>query len=285
VFVYDHLDVDHLRWGIAKAEGRGALIVTHSVFPLDGDVAPLTQIVELAQRRRLRLMVDEGHGIGMLGDGGRGALAQFDLEDQVDVIAGTLGHALGSYGGFVACHRTMADYLLNASRTLQFSSAPSPPAAAAALAALTLLDERPQLVSRLGASASVLRDELERHGFYFDPIPTAILSIPLGDAALANDVCDATLKHRVLTEAVCPPVVPEIKSRLRLTVMASHRREELADAAGIVADACLGAGFEPGVLDEYVDEDKGALTDPQATQLFDVYEPTPGIFDVERLAA
>jgi glycine C-acetyltransferase/8-amino-7-oxononanoate synthase len=285
VFVYDHLDMDHLHWGIAKAEGRGALIVTHSVFPLDGDVAPLPELIQLAERRRLRLMVDEGHGIGMLGDGGRGALAQFGLEDQVDVIVGTLGHTLGSYGGFVACHHEMADYLLNASRTLQFSSAPSPPAAAAALAALTMLEGRPQLVSKLTANAAVLRNELEKHGFYFDPIPTAILSIPLGDAALANRVCDATLRRRVLAEAVCPPIVAEIKSRLRLTVMASHRREELTDAAGVVADACLAAGFEPGVLDEYLDEDESAVIDPQATQLFDVYEPTPGIFDVERLAA
>jgi glycine C-acetyltransferase/8-amino-7-oxononanoate synthase len=284
VFVYDHLDVDHLRWGIAKAEGRAALIVTHSVFPLDGDIAPLPQIVELAQRRRLRLMVDEGHGIGILGDGGRGALARFDLEDQVDVIVGTLGHALGSYGGFVACHREMADYLLNASRTLQFSSAPSPPAAAAALAALTLLDGRPQLVSKLGANAAVVREELERHGFYFDPIPTAILSIPVGDPGLANRVCDRTLKHGVLIEAVSPPIVPAIKSRLRLTVVASHRREELTDAAATVADACLAAGFDPGEA-FITDEIEDPAFDPRPTELFDVAQPAPGIFDVERLAA
>jgi glycine C-acetyltransferase/8-amino-7-oxononanoate synthase len=281
VFVYDHLDVDHLRWGIGKAEARGALIVTHSVFPIDGDLAPLAEIVELAQRRELRLVVDEGHGIGMLGDGGRGALAQLDLEDQVDVIVGTLGHALGSYGGFVACHRGMADYLLNASRTLQFSSAPSPPAAAAALAALTLLEQRPQLVSKLRANASLLRSELELHGFYFDPGETAIFSIPLGDPGFATGVCEATLKRGVLTESVCPPTVPAISSRLRLTVMASHRQDELRGAAGVVADACLAAGFEPDAQ-----EDGAAVVEPQpSSERFGVTRRSSGIFDVERLAA
>ena len=91
VFVYEHCDAEHLEWGIAQAEGRGALIVTDSVFSMDGDVAPLEEIVELAQRHRLRTLVDEAHALGVLGPGGRGALAEAGLEDQVDVIVGTLG--------------------------------------------------------------------------------------------------------------------------------------------------------------------------------------------------
>ena len=101
VFVYDHCDPEHLAWGIEKAEGRGALIVTDSVFSMDGDVAPLAEIVELAQRHGLRTVVDEAHGTGALGPGGRGAVAEAGLEDEVDVIVGTLGKALGSYGAFV----------------------------------------------------------------------------------------------------------------------------------------------------------------------------------------
>ncbi len=108
VFVYDHCDPEHLEWGIRQAEGRGALIVTDSVFSMDGDVAPLAEIVELAQRYSLRTLVDEAHATGVLGPGGRGALAEAGLEDQVDVIVGTLGKALGSYGAFVACDRAMA---------------------------------------------------------------------------------------------------------------------------------------------------------------------------------
>src|SRR5205807_7128675 len=126
---------------------------------------PLQEIVQVAQRRRLRLLVDEAHATGALGPGGRGALAEAGLEDQVDVIVGTLGKALGSYGAFVACDREMADYLLNCARTFIFSTAPSPPAAAGALAALDLLEERPELVSKLRANSAALRAALADEGF------------------------------------------------------------------------------------------------------------------------
>src|SRR3984957_6758085 len=165
VFVYDHCDVEHLAWGIAEAEGRGALIVTDSVFSMDGDVAPLRELVELAQRRRVRLVVDDAHGTGALGPGGRGAVAEAGVEDEVDVIVGTLGKSLGSYGAFVACDRKLARYLVNASRTFIFSTAPPPPAVAGALAALDELEQRPERVRKLASNAAALRDELDRQGF------------------------------------------------------------------------------------------------------------------------
>ncbi len=164
VFVYDHRDTEHLEWGIVQAEGRGALIVTESVFSTDGDVAPLPEIVELAQRHRLRTLVDETHAIGVLGPGGCGALAAAGIEDQVDVIVGTLGAALGSYGGFVACDRAVARYLVNAARTLIFSTAPPPPAVAAALAALGLLEDRPRRVEKLLANGAALRAAARQRG-------------------------------------------------------------------------------------------------------------------------
>ncbi len=150
VFVYDHCDPEHLEWGIGHAEGRGALIVTDSVFSMDGDVAPLAEIVTLAQRFGLRTVVDDAHGTGTLGPGGRGALAEAGLEDQVDVIVGTLGKALGAYGAFVACDQTMSRYLVNAARTFVFSTALPPPAVAGALAALELLQEKPRRVVEAG---------------------------------------------------------------------------------------------------------------------------------------
>src|ERR1700744_938304 len=165
VFVYDHCDPEHLAWGLAQAHGRGALIVTDAVFSTDGDVAPLEEIVELAHQHRVRVLVSESHSIGALGPGGRGALAELGLEDQVDVIVGTLGKALGSYGAFVACDRMMTNYLLNAARTFIFSTASPPPAMAAALAALELLEERPRLVAKLAANAAELRSALESEGF------------------------------------------------------------------------------------------------------------------------
>lgn len=277
VFVYDHCDVEHLRWGIAKVEGRAALVVTESVFSIGGDVAPLSEIVELAKRRRLRVMVDEGNGVGTLGPEGRGALAQLGLEDQVDAIIGTLGCALASYGGFVACHREMADYLLNASRTLQFSAAPSPPAASAALAALSLLEQRPQLVARLRANALLLRDEL---GLAGAQPPTAIVSIPVGDAALAGRLADAALHRGVLVDPVGPPVVPAAASRIRLTVMASHRRGELLDAAEALADASLAVGFDPAAV-AFDAPDFALPSDESSVERALEARPSSQIFDVE----
>ncbi|MBA2440206.1 MAG: 8-amino-7-oxononanoate synthase, partial [Thermoleophilaceae bacterium] len=120
-FVYAHRDVEHLAWGLEQAGGRGSLIVTDGVFSMDGDLAPLPEIVELAQRHDARVMVDEAHGTGAVGPEGRGAVAAAGLEDEVDLVVGTLGKALGSYGAYVCCERRMAKYLTNTARTLIFS--------------------------------------------------------------------------------------------------------------------------------------------------------------------
>jgi 8-amino-7-oxononanoate synthase len=163
-FVYGHLDADHLEWGLRQAEGRGSLIVTDGVFSMDGDVAPLTEIVELAQRYDARVMVDEAHGTGVLGPEGRGAVAAEGLEDEVDLIVGTLGKALGSYGAYVCCDQQMARYLVNTARTLIFSTALPPPAVAAAMAALELLREQPRRVEKLRRNGAVLREALHENG-------------------------------------------------------------------------------------------------------------------------
>jgi len=125
-FVYEHCDVEHLAWGLEQAGGRGSLIVTDGVFSMDGDLAPLPEIVELAKRHDARVMVDEAHGTGAVGPDGRGAVAAAGLEDEVDLIVGTLGKALGSYGAYVCCDRRMAKYLVNTARTLIFSTAIGP---------------------------------------------------------------------------------------------------------------------------------------------------------------
>jgi 8-amino-7-oxononanoate synthase len=245
-FVYEHADVEHLAWGVAQAEGRAALIVTDSVFSMDGDVAPLGELVELAQRHRVRLVVDEAHATGTLGPGGRGALAEAGLEDQVDVIVGTLGKALGAYGAFAACDRQMARYLINSARTFIFSTAPPPPAVAGALAALELLQERPRRVDRLRSNAGVLRSELGREGFGVGGSRTHIMPLVVGDPALAVEMCEKALARGVFAQAIRPPTVPPMTSRLRLAVMASHREEELRTAARTLAQAARAAGFEPG---------------------------------------
>ena len=277
MFAYDHCDVEHLAWGIRQADGRGALVVTDSVFSVDGDVAPLLEVAEVTARHRLRLVVDESRGIGALGPGGRGALADTGLEDHVDVIVGTLGNALGSFGGFVACDRPMARYLVSAARTLQFSAAPSPPAVGGALAALDVLQQRPRLVDRLRANASALREELSLEGFDMSDSPTQILSIVVGDARRAVRICEAALERGVFAQTVRPPAVAAGWSRLRLAVMASHRAEELRVAARILGQVARAAGFEPAPAVEPSVE-VAAIDEPRL-------QPSRGVFDFEARAA
>jgi len=244
-FVYDHCDVDHLEWGLRQAEGRGALIVTDGVFSMDGDLAPLHEIVGLAQRYDARVMVDEAHGTGCIGPGGRGLVAREGLEDDVDVIVGTLGKALGSYGAYVLCDETMAKYLINTARTLIFSTALPPPAVAAAIAALELLREQPRRVEKLQRNSRVLREALSESGM---PVPdgeTPIVPLIVGDPAAAVAASDRALERGVFAQAIRPPTVPAGSSRLRLAVMASHTKSELREAARVLAGALPAHAREP----------------------------------------
>jgi glycine C-acetyltransferase/8-amino-7-oxononanoate synthase len=243
-FVYDHCDMDHLEWGLQEAAGRGALIVSDSVFSMDGDIAPLEEIVELGERYDARVMVDEAHGTGCLGPGGRGAVADAGLEDEVDILVGTLGKALGSYGAYACCNRRMADFLVNRARTLIFSTALPPPAVAGAMAALELLIEQPDRAQKLQRNAQVLRDALAEHGVEAGGSETQIVPLVVGDAGAAMDACEHALERGVFAQAIRPPTVPEGTSRLRLAVMAAHTEAELRRAAGVLASA-LRAGASP----------------------------------------
>jgi glycine C-acetyltransferase/8-amino-7-oxononanoate synthase len=244
-FVYDHADVEHLAWGLEQAAGRGALIVTDGVFSMDGDVAPLPEIVELAQAYDVRVVVDEAHGTGALGPGGRGAVAEAGLEDQVDIVVGTLGKALGAYGAYAACDNVMAQYLVNTARPLIFSTALPPPAVAGALAALELLEEQPRRVRKLQLAGDLLRSELENQGFDTGASSTQIVPLMVGDAAEAMRACELALEQGVFAQAIRPPTVPAGTSRLRLAVMASHTKTELRTAAHVLGKAMLAAGVGP----------------------------------------
>jgi 8-amino-7-oxononanoate synthase len=245
-FVYRHADVEHLAWGLREAEGRGALIVTDSVFSMDGDVAPLAEIVDLADRYGGRVMVDEAHGTGCVGPGGRGAVAEAGVEGEVDVIVGTLSKALGAYGAFAACDQDLSQLLINSARPFIFSTAPPPPAAAGALAALELLIEQPQRIDKLQANADVLREELARERFDVSGSTTQIVPLVVGEAKQAMRICELAIERGIFAQAIRPPTVPEGTSRLRLAVMASHSRAELREAAQVLGRAALQAGWRPG---------------------------------------
>jgi glycine C-acetyltransferase/8-amino-7-oxononanoate synthase len=235
--VYRHGDAEHAAYLLRGARGRRAVIVTDSVFSMDGDVAPLAELVELAREHRAALVVDEAHGTGCLGEDGRGAVAAAGLDGEVDVVVGTLGKALGSYGAYAACSSTTARWLVNRARSLIFSTAPPPPALAAAGAALDVLAAEPWRVRRLQSNAAVLRAELAIVGF--DPPRSATQIIPLvvGDAHTAVALSEAALREGVFAQAIRPPTVPDGTSRLRLAVMAAHEPAELRRAASTLARA------------------------------------------------
>ena len=263
-FVYDHCDTDHLEWGLREAGGRGALIVTDGVFSMDGDIAPLTKIVEIAQRYDARVMVDDAHGLGALGPGGRGSVADAGLEDEVDIVVGTLGKSLGSYGAYACMSRTMTKYLINTARTLIFSTALSPPAVAAAGAALDLLIEDPRRVDRLQRNAKIMREALAGHGMATGDSTTQVLPLVVGAADDAVRVCERALEKGIFAQAIRPPTVPEGSSRLRLAVMASHTRLDVDEVPGSSSDRARAVGGDPPTPISVA-----ALREPDRSRIFD----------------
>jgi glycine C-acetyltransferase/8-amino-7-oxononanoate synthase len=235
--VYRHRDAEHAAHLLRAARGRRAVIVTDSVFSMDGDVAPLVSLVEVARQHGAALVVDEAHGTGCCGEAGRGAVAAAGLEGEVDVIVGTLGKALGSYGAYAACSATTARWLVNRARSLIFSTAPPPPALAAADAALDVLEAEPWRVQRLQTNAAVLRAELALAGFETPNSTTQIVPLVVGDAHSAVALTEAALEQGVFAQAIRPPTVPAGTSRLRLAVMATHEPGELRRAARVLARA------------------------------------------------
>jgi 8-amino-7-oxononanoate synthase len=233
-FVYRHGDVEHLAWGLREAKERAALIVTDGVFSMDGDLAPLAELAPLARDHGCRLMVDEAHATGAVGPGGRGSVAAADLSGEVDLVVGTLGKALGSYGAYVCADRELTDYLINTARSFVFSTAPPPPSVAASLAALDLLESHPHRVERLAENATTLRTALATEGLTVGGSSTQIVPVEVGDAARTMELCERVLERGVFAQGIRPPTVPKGRSRLRFTVMATHRAGELERAARLV---------------------------------------------------
>ncbi len=236
-FIYRHRDVEHLAWGLNQAGDRAALIVTDGLFSMDGDVAPLGWLLELARRHGATLMVDDAHAVGAFGPGGRGTVAAAGLEGEVDIVVGTLGKALGSYGAYVACSKPLRELLTNSARTLIFSTGLPPACVAAAEAALAVIEAEPERVERLQENAAVLRAALRERGIEPGKARSQIVPVLIGDPARAVAACARALEAGVFAQAIRPPTVPEGTSRLRLAVMSEHRPADLRKAAAVIADA------------------------------------------------
>ena len=241
--VYRHNDPEHLESLLRAADGTPSLIVTDGVFSMDGDVAPLAELLELARRYGARLMVDEAHATGAIGPGGRGAVAAAGLSGDVDVVVGTLGKALGSYGAYVCANAETVEYLVNRARPFIFSTAPPPPAVGAARAALGVLEAEPERVERLAANARALREALAAEGLVATASTTQIVPIEVGEAEPTMALCERALERGVFAQGIRPPTVPEGSSRLRFTVMATHEPDELRRAAHQVGEAAREIGL------------------------------------------
>jgi glycine C-acetyltransferase/8-amino-7-oxononanoate synthase len=235
--VYRHRDLEHLAWSLQDAGGRPALIVTDGVFSMDGDLAPLRELYELARRHGARLLVDEAHATGAIGPGGRGTVREAGLAGEPGVVVvGTLGKALGSYGAYVCADLDTVDYLINAARPFVFSTAPPPAAVGAAAEALSILRAEPERVEALRRNAGVLREALVREGLAVGS-ETQILPIQVGEAEPTMRLCELLLERGVFAQGIRPPTVPEGTSRLRLTVMSTHAPEDLEAAARTIGEA------------------------------------------------
>lgn len=241
-FVYEHADPEHLEWGIREKGRRSSLIVTDALFSMDGDFAPLAELADLAERYDCRLMVDEAHSVGTMGPNGQGAVAAAGLEEQVDVLVGTLGKAFGSYGAYVCGDGELVELLVNTARSFIFSTAIGPPAIGAAAAALEIVITEQERVERLERNAHLLRQALADEGFDVARRGSHIIPLPVGEAAAAVSLCEGALERGVFAQAIRPPTVPEGTSRLRLSVMSVHRRAELRSAATALAEAARASG-------------------------------------------
>ena len=229
---YAHCDPEALRQVIKEAEGtyRRGLVITDGVFSMDGDYAPLDKLVEVAKEFDLMTMVDDAHGEGVLGDGGRGIVDHFRLHGQVDVEVGTFSKAFGVVGGVVAGNAKIIEWLRQRGRPFLFSSAVTVPDTAACLAAVDLLEESTELVDRLWSNARFFQAELKKLGFDTGLTQTPITPVMLGDVQLARQFSRELLEEGVFAGALGFPTVPKGKARIRVMISAAHSQDDLEQA-------------------------------------------------------
>ncbi|MDP9146725.1 MAG: glycine C-acetyltransferase [Acidobacteriota bacterium] len=221
------------------------LIITDGVFSMDGDIAPLPQLCDLAEKYNCIMMIDDAHSSGVLGRGGRGTVDYFNCHGRVHIQVGTLSKAIGAMGGYVCGSRDMIDYLYLRARPFLFSTSHPPATAAACQAAFSLLDspEGEKLVKRLWSNTKFFKRELKKRGFQFQASETPIIPIHVGEAAKAFEFSRKLFDAGVFAPAVGFPTVAEGKARLRAIVSAAHKRDHLLRAADTLAEVAKPLGI------------------------------------------
>jgi 8-amino-7-oxononanoate synthase len=229
VRVFPHADLDGLEKVLRETAStrREVLVVVDGVYSMDGDVAPLAELVPLAKRWGATVLVDDAHGTGTLGTTGRGSSELCGVDGDVNIVLGTLGKSLGSFGAFVAGSHALRDLLVNTARSFIFSCALAPPQVAAARAALAVMRREPWRRERLAQNANRLRNGLAQRGISTAPSTTHILPLIVGDNDATMRLCGHLLESGVYAQGIRHPSVPEGTARLRITPMATHRDSEI----------------------------------------------------------
>jgi len=234
---YAHNDTTDLARLLEQHQTNGLrLIVSDGVFSMDGDLAPLGELAALAREHDALLMVDDAHGGGVLGPEGRGSAALAGVQDGIHLQMGTFGKALGSFGAYVACSSLLRDYLINRSRSLIFSTSLPAAVLAASRAAIDLIrsGEGERLRQQLADNVTLFRSLLQQAGFTVPDGSTPIVPLLVGDPVTTMDFSARLLEQGLFVQGIRPPTVPHGTSRLRCTIMASHRQDELRSAAAAI---------------------------------------------------
>ena len=241
-----HNDMASLDQALSRAvQDKACLVVVDGVYSMGGDLAPLPQLIEVAQRHQARVMVDDAHGVGVVGRGGRGTAHHFGVEDQTDLIVGTFSKSLASIGGFVAADDDVIEWIRHFARPGLFSASLPPASAVAATTALEVLIEEPELVDRLNDNAKLYRDGLREAGFDIGDTVTPIVPIVVGDERKMVGFWKELLANGIYTNAVIMPAVPRGQAILRTSCMATHTPEQLKHAVEVMAELGRRHGLIP----------------------------------------
>jgi glycine C-acetyltransferase len=234
--VFPHKDVEGCEKILKEIAGRKChkLLITDGVFSMDGDIAPLPALVELAEKYGCIMMIDDAHSSGVLGRNGRGTVDHFNLHGRVDVQVGTLSKAIGALGGYVCSTREAIEFLYHRARPFLFSTSHPPSVAATCIAAFEVLEEEPQLIDQLWSNTTFFKQGLKRLGFNTGMSETPITPVMVGDAALAHEFSRQLFQAGVFAPGIGYPTVPQGKARIRTIVTATHTPEELARALEIM---------------------------------------------------
>lgn len=233
ILPYPHKDMAGLGKILKKSGSfRKRLIITDSVFSMDGDIAPLPDIIRLAKKYDAMTMIDEAHATGVIGEGGRGLEQHFGLTGQADIVMGTLSKALGSLGGFIAGGKSLIEYLINKSRSFIYTTALPPAACAAALASLQIIEARPEHLRNLWKNVGYLKKELTGLKFNTGESGTPIIPIIIGDLNKTMELSQYLYDNGIFVSGIRPPTVPKDECRIRLTVMATHTQKDIDKLLG-----------------------------------------------------